>query len=541
MANFAAYAAAAAVVYLLWRLTRDYFVRSPLDNIPGPPRASLIKGNMSQITGQGHWEFIENVRATYGPIMKFYSYFGVRWLHVYDTKALHSMFIKDQDSYYRGEQSIAVSRLLIGPGLLGTHGHTHKKQRKMLNPVFSVAHMRNLMPLFYSITDRLRAALETRVKDGPQEMDILMWMGRTALELIGQGGLGHSFDPLVEESSDSFAEAVKAFVPSFAEVLWARVAAPYVKYMGPAWFRRILVDLIPIPSIQRVKTVNDIVFDHAKRIIAEKKAALKRGDQELLHMVGEGKDIISIMLRANMSASEEDRLPDDELLAQMSTFIIAGVDTTSNAMSRMLHLLADNQDVQDKLRKELLEAREQYDGMIPYDELSQLPYLDAVCRETLRLHAPINMINRQAMRDTVLPLAEPIRGLDGTVLHEIPVPKGTVFFCNLRLCNTNEALWGEDAQEWKPERWLKPLPRTVEEANIPGIYANLVTFISGSNSCIGFKFSQLEMKVVMSTLISTFKFERSDKPIYWKFAGIAYPALNRESMKPELNLKVSLA
>lgn len=54
-------------------------------------------------------------------------------------------------------------------------------------------------------------------------------------------------------------------------------------------------------------------------------------------------------------------------------------------MSRMLHLLADNQDVQDKLRKELVEAREQYDGMIPYDELSQLLYLDAVCRETLRL------------------------------------------------------------------------------------------------------------------------------------------------------------
>lgn len=45
----------------------------------------------------------------------------------------------------------------------------------------------------------------------------------------------------------------------------------------------------------------------------------------------------------------------------------------------------------------------------------------------------------------------------------------------------------------------------------------------------------------MSTLISTFKFERSDKPIFWKFAGIAYPALSKESMKPELNLKVSLA
>ena len=67
------------------------------------------------------------------------------------------------------------------------------------------------------------------------------------------------------------------------------------------------------------------------------------------------------------------------------TFIFAGVDTTSNALSRTLHQLAMHSEVQDKLRAELLDAREQYGQDIPYDELSQLPFLDAVCRETLRL------------------------------------------------------------------------------------------------------------------------------------------------------------
>ena len=61
----------------------------------------------------------------------------------------------------------------------------------------------------------------------------------------------------------------------------------------------------------------------------------------------------------------------------------------------------------------------------------------------------------------------------GKVMTEIPIPKGTFFFLNLRACNTNKALWGEDALEWKPERWLNPLPRAVEEARIPGSYANL--------------------------------------------------------------------
>ena len=67
-----------------------------------------------------------------------------------------------------------------------------------------------------------------------------------------------------------------------------------------------------------------------------------------------------------------------------STLVFAATDTTSSALSRTFHLLAQHQDVQDKIRAELKDASP--DGTdIPYDELVSLPYLDAVCRETLRL------------------------------------------------------------------------------------------------------------------------------------------------------------
>ncbi len=128
--------------------------------------------------------------------------------------------------------TLSGTKLVIGPSLFATYGEPHKKQRKMLNPVFSGAHMRNLTPIFHEISGRvyvsldrlmllrrsqflyfqLRVAIEARVKDGPKELDILGWMGRTALELIGQGGLGYSFDPLIADSYDEYAEAVKAFV-----------------------------------------------------------------------------------------------------------------------------------------------------------------------------------------------------------------------------------------------------------------------------------------------------------------------------------------
>ena len=64
--------------------------------------------------------------------------------------------------------------------------------------------------------------------------------------------------------------------------------------------------------------------------------------------------------------------------------MLAGVDTTSNATARLLHLFALNPDVQKRLRDEILEA--QAGEEVPYDRLNDLPYLDAVCRETLRLY-----------------------------------------------------------------------------------------------------------------------------------------------------------
>ena len=72
-----------------------------------------------------------------------------------------------------------------------------------------------------------------------------------------------------------------------------------------------------------------------------------------------------------------------------------------------------------------------------------------------------------------MPLSKPIRGLDGTLINEIPVPEGTIVLIGMLASNRNAELWGPDAEEWKPERWLNPLPKAVTEAHIPGIYSHL--------------------------------------------------------------------
>lgn len=78
-----------------------------------------------------------------------------------------------------------------------------------------------------------------------------------------------------------------------------------------------------------------------------------------------------------------------------------------------------------------------------------------------------------ARKDTVLPLSTPIRGNDGSTISEIIVPKDTNIMIGIHAVNTSPEIWGPDAAEWKPERWLSPLPESVTNARIPGVYSNM--------------------------------------------------------------------
>ena len=76
-------------------------------------------------------------------------------------------------------------------------------------------------------------------------------------------------------------------------------------------------------------------------------------------------------------------------------------------------------------------------------------------------------------REVVLPLSTPIRGRDGREIREIVVPNDTVVVVGILAANRNKAVWGADVMEWRPERWLKPLPESVTEARVPGVYSHL--------------------------------------------------------------------
>ncbi|KAJ6533787.1 cytochrome P450 [Mycena vulgaris] len=185
-------------------------------------------------------------------------------------------------------------------------------------------------------------------------------------------------------------------------------------------------------------------------------------------------------------------------------------------MNRIFHVLATYPDVQEKLRAEIVAVAEHLD----HDTLVGLPYLDAVVREVLRVYPPVApFIFRQAAADVVLPLSVPIIGVDGTVMRSITVPKGTSIYIAVAAANHNEETWGEDAHQFRPEWWINGKADSVM-TRLPGVYANTMTFSGGGRSCIGFKFAQLEMKVVLCVLLRAFKFSTPDPRIQWRNTGI---------------------
>ncbi|KZP25687.1 cytochrome P450 [Athelia psychrophila] len=521
-----------ALIALAWRLLK-FFAKHPFDNLPGPTSPSIFFGNIKQLRTPQGWAFHQALADTYGQVVKYRGLGNQAQLWVSDPKALHYIVVKEQDIYEENDVFLHNNKLMFGEGLLGTLGEQHRKQRKMLNPVFSPRHLQDMVPIFHNVSHKLRDAILSRVTAGPQEIDMLHWFGRTALEFVGQSGLGYSFDNLDDGPAHPYSLSIKNLIPTLFRLRFLPLLMPYVSELGPPSFRRALVKLVPSADVQSLREMVDMMDKTSHEIVRSKQQSNLAEHEQ----VGGGKDIMSILLKANTAAAEQDRLTETEVVDQVTTLVFAATDTTSSALSRIFHLLAQHPEAQGRLRDEICAARTQ-DGDLDYKQLDGLQYLDAVIRETMRLHAPVPFIDRVARKDTVLPLSQPIIGIDGTDIREITIPKGTAVTIAIMRANRDPEIWGDDAQEWKPERWLGSQPDKVANAHFPGVYSNMMTFLGGSRACIGFKFSQLEMKVLLCVLLESFTFSLSDEDIVWNLGGLITPSV-KGGVKPQLPLIVS--
>jgi cytochrome P450 len=152
------------------------------------------------------------------------------------------------------------------------------------------------------------------------------------------------------------------------------------------------------------------------------------------------------LVKANIDPSlpASQRISDEEVMYQINTFLFAGSDTTSLALTWTFQLLAQNLSVQDRLREELLAISANTPdepGASFSQEIDALPYLDKVCRESLRLIPPVHSSIRAASKDDVLPATDKPEG--------IKIAKGQFIHVAIEGFNLDKDAWGEDAHEFK--------------------------------------------------------------------------------------------
>ncbi|KAJ7670000.1 cytochrome P450 [Mycena polygramma] len=527
------YALGFVLFYVLWTVVRRLWGRSTLDNIPGPPSESLLVGNLARLHGADSWDFHKTLEEDFNGVVKIHGLLGGVQLHVFDPAALHSILVKDQDLYQESPIFLSLTGLLFGKGILSTIGNEHRRHRKIMMPAFSTKHLRGMVPVMYEVAHRLSNNLiQPHLTAGPRELDMYAILSRTSLEFIGRAGIGYSFDSLTDgDPIDQYAKSLKNLTPAIHKFAVFLPLVPWASKIGPPSFRRFILALIPSTALRVLCRSVDVMHRRATALVRDKNMSIKNGDTDAMENAN---DIMSLLLKSNSTAGDSMKFVDDELVAQTSMIIHAGTDTASSALNRIIHLLALHPDVQEKLRAEVIESKEP----LSHDVLVGLPYLDAVIREMLRLYPPIPTMSRNVTQDCILPLSVPITGIDGRRVDVIAVPKGTEVYIAIAAANHNKAIWGPDALEFKPERWKNGHAQGVT-VKMSGVYGNTMTFVGGGRSCIGFKFVQLELKVVLSVLLRSYSFSVASDKIRWKMGSPAAPSVDNRPLLPIVVEKLS--
>ncbi|KAH9894916.1 PAH-inducible cytochrome P450 monooxygenase PC-PAH 4 [Cubamyces lactineus] len=493
-----------------------------IGDLKGPSSRSILLGHEYDLSRQeevGDLEF--TWLKEYGPTWKVRAPFGHDALMTADPKALQHIFHKSGYGYAKEPSQNHISYIMAGPNIAWVQNADHQRHRKIMNPAFSAAQLRSFLPMFQATVQRLSDKWKTKLSaTGPSVLRVDDWISRAALDIIGQAAFDYDYKGLDDDSDSPLAQAYHGIFKEVGYMLpvstmlfratWDYIPEPILK----------LFKYIPAQPFNHLRGVSNLFTKYGREILREKRPeadAEKRTD---------GKDVLSILIKANESSDPKTRLSDEELLAQMYTLTLAGHETTATTFSYLLYEVARHPEYQARMRQEVLETRarilERGGVEFTLEDLDAMPVCMNAIKETLRVHPIAASLPRVATHDDVLPLAFPATTKSGETVNEVPIRKGQVVYTSLATYNRIPQVWGEDSHEWNPDRFTR---LDGGKQTFVGVFANLMTFSAGTRACIGWRFSPsqvdvahpssplnmvIEMQALCTELLGSFQFSLPD-------------------------------
>ncbi|OWK35133.1 cytochrome P450 [Fimbriiglobus ruber] len=408
---------------------------------PGPP-GRFFSGNLHQFLPR-RLDFFLDVAREYGDLATIR--FGPRRIFLASHPDLIEQVLVTDAKHYIKHFGAQLYRPVLGNGLVLSEGDFWLRQRKLSQPAFLKSRVLTYAPLMGDLADRMLANWRPGEKvDVHYEFSSLT----SAIALKTLFDLDDPGDR--EEFTNTLRESFDLMSYRIGNLL---------KF--PLW--------IPTPHNLRLKRKVAHLYRVVDGFIAHGRARKEPGN-----------DLLSRLI----AARDEDGKPmtDRQLRDEAMTLYLAGHETTALTLSWSWHLLARHPKVEEKL---VDEWKTVLNGRTPtVEDLTRLPYTDAVVTEAMRVYPPVYLIGRQATKDLEL--------------GGYRVPKGlTVFMA--QWVSHRDPRYFPDPEEFRPERWLDGLAsRLPRYAYYP--------FGGGPRVCIGNTFALMEAVIILAAVGQRFRF-----------------------------------
>ncbi|XP_021845119.1 cytochrome P450 72A552-like isoform X1 [Spinacia oleracea] len=372
---------------------------------------------------------------------------------------------------------------ILSTGLPNYEGQKWAKHRKLLNPAFQLDKLKLMIPAFETcVTDTLNKWEKLVSKTGSSEVDV--WPHFTTLtgDGIARAAFGSSFEDgrrifdLLKEQKDLVISLLKySYIPGF-------------KYL-------------PTKGNKMMKETENEIKPLLTNLIHKRKKAMEAGEapkDDLLGMLLESNANEARQVNENESGSRKRQsditMSFHEMIDACKLFFLAGQETTSVALTWAMILLAKHQDYQTRAREEVLATfgtkTPDFDGVH-----NRLKIVTTIVHEVLRLYPPIPATSRRAHERE-------------TKLGDLVIPQGVGVSFSILHAHLNPEIWGDDAKEFKPERFSEGIAKATKGNN------SYFPFGWGPRICIGQAFALIQVKMALSMILQRFSFELSPSYIH---------------------------
>ncbi|EPS38643.1 hypothetical protein H072_7610 [Dactylellina haptotyla CBS 200.50] len=449
-----------------------------LRRIPGPFLAGLT--NLWRVyyvkRGDAQDTYVR-LHQKYGNVVRV----GPNCVSVSGLDAIQAIY-NVQDKFPKSEFYTPQQFIVRGKPYENMFNTTNEEFHQLLRKPVAKAYAMTTIVEYEPFVDDTTSLFLTKMEElAGQTIDFAIWLQYYAFDVIGEMTFSKKFGFLEKgEDVGGIIQTLHSLsrIQVLGQIPWVDKVfiKPYHKYKAKPSTSPV-VQFTMAQMQQRLKTVR---YD----------------DKEFLSEHGR-RDFLSRFLAARQLYPEV--VDDFRVLAYTNTNIVAGSDSTAITLRAIFYYLLRNPVTMQRLVQEIDAAAEsgQVSPMVTWPESQTLPYLDAVIKEAMRVHAAIGL---PLERVNTKPIT----------LYGYEFPAGTTIGVNAWAMHRDQSVFGEDVDLWRPERWIHASEEQKKLMN-----RGLFTFGGGTRQCIGRNISLLEMYKVVPTLLLKFSFELADPNQDW--------------------------